>query len=70
MTPKETALDTINDTLHINAKITVKFNEVKCTVPDPDEGGTMKAYLTAEECEDLAQAFSNLAVELRTHNRG
>jgi hypothetical protein len=59
----ETALDTINDLLRIDARITFDNATIKCLLRDPD-GGLDKAYLDAGECEKLAAAFGYMAAAL------
>lgn len=61
----ETALAFVNGHLGIQARITDRGNEVKCCVPDPEEGGCCKAYLNATECDELARGFAALAATLR-----
>lgn len=60
----EMAIRVINDLLELGANITVNGNELKCWIPDMEEGGLTKAYLNAKECFELAEAFTVLAEEL------
>lgn len=61
----EAALDIINDQLGIQAAQTVKGDEVKCYVPDPENGGVCKAYFDSRNCFELAECFEFLGTALR-----
>ena len=59
----EQALDTINDFLHIDGRITFDNASIKCVLRD-DDGGCDKAYLDASGCAKLAAAFEYFAAAL------
>lgn len=58
------ALDRINEILRIQAAVTVRGDEVRCYVPS--DVGIDKAYLGADQCDALGEAFVALAAELRS----
>lgn len=66
---RDEAIAFINDELGIQGGVTIRGDEVKCYLPD-DEGGTYKAYLTAADCQALADAFGFLALGLETQVQG
>lgn len=58
------ALSVINETLGLEAQVTVTGHEVKCHVPDSDGDGTEKRYLDRDDCVKLAAAFRTLAAAM------
>lgn len=59
------ALRLVNEDLAISAGITHRGDELKCWVPDPDEGGLTERYLSADDCVRLSTAFISLSMTLR-----
>lgn len=58
------ALDRINEILRIGGAVTHRGDEVKCSLIF--EEGPDKAYLGADDCDALGEAFIALAAELRS----
>jgi hypothetical protein len=56
-------LDVINEMLRIDGVVTVYGNEIKCWVSD-GSGGRVKNYLTEDDCDTLASAFTAMARRL------
>lgn len=54
----------INDQLRIAAAVTVRGDAVKCYVPEVDGPSVDKTYLSADDCQALADAFGFLALGL------
>lgn len=60
-----TPYDVINDMLHIDLSPTVRGDEAKGYVPDPDGPGRATLYLNRAEAEVLSRAFARIAAELK-----
>lgn len=55
------AIHSVNRLLSLQAQLVMRHDSVKCYLPDTEEGGLLKAYLTAGDCVELASAFTTLA---------
>ena len=58
------AIAYINGLLGTQFTRTFKGDELKGWVHDADEGGTVKVYLGATDCADIAKAFAQVAKAL------
>jgi hypothetical protein len=56
----ETALGIIKGHLGLEPMVTDRGDQVKCYVPDLDEGGAHKTYFDAKDLYELAECFTAL----------
>lgn len=58
-------LDLVNDLLGLRLVETVRSDEYKGIKIDPEDGGTNKFYLNADDCKRLSEAFAAMAANLK-----
>lgn len=58
------AIQVVDELLHIETMITKRGTEIKVLLPDLDNGGLTKAYLDANDCAKLSEAFAVVATRL------
>jgi hypothetical protein len=58
-------LDHINEVLGLELIQTIKGDELKGWKRDLEEGGTTKFYINREDCLRLAEAFAEIAKNLK-----
>ena len=65
MTPLEQALKVLNDTLNLQAGEHVFGGELILWIPDPEEPGLRKTYLSPAEVRTLGEAIITIANTMR-----
>lgn len=61
----EELFDELDDLLGVFPRLTVRGDEIKCWVPDRDNGGTCDVYLSTGAVKRLSKVFGKIAKLMR-----